>query len=169
MQEKKLIHIGTFGKPQGLKGEIKLNILTSSLEVFKALREYFLNNQESILFFKSFRKVGKNTIASLEGCKDRDAALSFKGKKIFTYKSNLPSIKNDEYYILDLVGCNVINIENLLLGNVVDIKNFGAGDLIEINHPDKKNFYIPMNEDNLIKININEKNIIVDPILGLLD
>lgn len=169
MQEKKLIHIGTFGKPQGLKGEIKLNILTSSLEVFKALREYFLNNQESILFFKSFRKVGKNTIASLEGCKDRDAALSFKGKKIFTYKSNLPSIKNDEYYILDLVGCNVINIENLLLGNVVDIKNFGAGDLIEIKNKDQKIFYIPMNKENLVDVNLSNKTITVNPIKGLFD
>ena len=64
---------------------------------------------------------------------------------------------------------NVINIENLLLGNVVDIKNFGAGDLIEIKNKDQKIFYIPMNKENLVDVNLSNKTITVNPIKGLFD
>ena len=36
-----IIHVGTFGSPIGLKGEIKINILTSSFDLFKNLGDYF--------------------------------------------------------------------------------------------------------------------------------
>ena len=169
MKRKELIHVATFGKPHGIKGEIKINIFTSSLEVFKKLGKYFYENQDPILTFKNFKKVGKAYVVSLENSNDRDIALSFKGNKIFTFKENLPAIKNNEYYILDLVGCNVINKEKLSLGRIIDIKNFGAGDLIEIKNNLNKTFYIPMNNENLLDVNIDDKIITVNPILGLLD
>ena len=84
-------------------------------------------------------------------------------------KENFSKIDEGEYYVIDLIGCNVFNLENESLGSVVNIKNFGAGDLIEITCDSKKNFYIPMNDDNLISVNILEKKIIVNPMKGLLD
>jgi ribosomal 30S subunit maturation factor RimM len=43
------------------------------------------------------------------------------------------------------------------------------GDLIEIISDNKKNFYIPMNKDNLVKIDSEKKIIIVNPLKGILD
>ena len=169
MKKNDLIHVGTFGQPQGLKGDIKINILTSSLESFKILKNYFMQDGEIILHFTALRKIGKKNIASLDGCEDRNAALDYKGKYIFSLKENFSKIDEGEYYVIDLIGCNVFNLENESLGNVVNIKNFGAGDLIEITCDSKKNFYIPMNDDNLISVNILEKKIIVNPMKGLLD
>jgi len=169
MKNKDLVHVGTFGQPQGLKGDIKINILTSSLESFKILKNYFMQDGEIILHFTALRKIGKKNIASLDGCEDRNAALDYKGKYIFSLKENFSKIDEGEYYVIDLIGCNVFNLENKSLGNVVNIKNFGAGDLIEITCDSKKNFYIPMNDDNLISVNILEKKIIVNPMKGLLD
>jgi len=169
MKKNDLVHVGTFGQPQGLKGDIKINILTSSLESFKILKNYFMQDGEIILHFTALRKIGKKNIASLDGCEDRNAALDYKGKYIFSLKENFSKIDEGEYYVIDLIGCNVFNLENESLGNVVNIKNFGAGDLIEITCDSKKNFYIPMNDDNLISVNILEKKIIVNPMKGLLD
>ena len=71
--------------------------------------------------------------------------------------------------MLDLIGCEVINMEKECLGKVIDIKNFGAGDLMEIINNGNKTIYIPMNEDNLINVDIDKKKILVNPIKGLLD
>ena len=100
---------------------------------------------------------------------NRNAALDYKGVHIFSSKEYFSKISEDEYYVIDLIGCGVFNVEKESLGIVVDIKNFGAGDLIEITTANKKNFYIPMNDDNLISVNILEKKIIVNPMKGLLD
>ena len=169
MKKNDLVHVGTFGQPQGLKGDIKINILTSSLESFKILKNYFMQDGEIILHFTALRKIGKKNIASLEGCEDRNTALDYKGIHIFSSKENFSKISEDEYYVIDLIGCDVLNVEKESLGIVVDIKNFGAGDLIEITTVNKKNFYIPMNDENLISVNILEKKIIVNPMKGLLD
>jgi 16S rRNA processing protein RimM len=169
MKKNDLIHVGTFGQPQGLKGDIKINILTSSLESFKILKNYFMQDSKTILHFTALRKIGKKNVASLEGCEDRNAALDYKGKYIFSLKENFSKISEDEYYVIDLIGCDVFNIEKKSLGIVIDIKNFGAGDLIEVTSGSKKIFYIPMNDDNLVSVNILEKKIIVNPMKGLLD
>ena len=42
MKKKELVHVGTFGQPQGLKGDIKINIFTSSFESFKMLKNFFI-------------------------------------------------------------------------------------------------------------------------------
>ena len=169
MKKNNLVHVGTFGQPQGLKGDIKINILTSSLESFKILKNYLTEDGKIIFYFTALRKVGKKNIASLKGCEDRNAALEYKGVNIFSSKENFLTISEDEYYVIDLIGCDVFNVEKKSLGTVVDIKNFGAGDLIEITSGSNKNFYIPMNDDNLTSVNIIEKKIIVNPMKGLLD
>ena len=167
MKEKDYVHVGTFGQPQGLKGEIKINIFTSSLDSFKLLKNYYIEQEKLILIFKNVKQVGKKVIASIENCQDRDDALSFKGKSIFSLREYFPKTKADEYYVLDLIGSNVIDLKQNNLGVVEDIKNFGAGDLMEINNFDKI-FYIPMNNENLISVDIFNKVIIIDPIDGLI-
>ena len=168
MKQKKLVHVGTFGQPQGLKGDIKVNILTSSFESFRMLKNYFVEGIESSLNFTSFYKIGKKHIVSINNCIDRDSALDFKGKKIFVYRKNFPKIKSTEYYVYDLIECEVFNTEKKLIGIVIDIKNFGASDLIEIQNKDLKTFFIPMNEENIKTIDINKKQILAHPIKGIL-
>ena len=53
-------------------------------------------------------------------------------------------------------------------GNVFNVKNFGASDLLETT-VNNKIFYIPMNEDNLVSIDLDKKKIIVNPIKGIID
>ena len=169
MKQNELIHVGTFGQPQGLNGEIKISIFTSSLDSFKNLKKLFFEDGKSDVNIIKIRKTEKKYFCYVKDCNDRNSAAFFKGKKIFSLRKSFPEIKFNEYYIVDLISCEVINKENLNLGKVIDIKNFGAGDLIEINNNKKKNFFIPMNKENIIKIDIQKKIIKVDPILGLLD
>ena len=133
------------------------------------LKTFFIKDEESILVFKKLRKVGKNIIGSIEQYNDRDSALLLKGKYILALRESFPQIKENEYYIIDLIGSKILDKKNNYLDIVKDIKNFGAGDLIEFHCLDKKNYYIPMNDDNLVNIDIFKKIIIVNPIDGILD
>ena len=63
----------------------------------------------------------------------------------------------------------VKTINNKLLGNIINIDNFGASDLINIKKTNNKSFYIPMNKDNIVKVDIKKKLVIVNPIKGILN
>jgi len=164
-----MVHIGTFGQPLGLKGEIKITMFISNFESFQMLQKYLKEDGETEWKFLKFRQVGNKLIAMLKDCQDRDAALAIKGKKIYSLRKNFPKTKNNEYYVIDLIGCKVKNIENQNLGIVTNIQNFGASDLIEVNNNFQKKFYIPMNNENIVSVNIRKRVIIVNPLPGVLE
>ena len=169
MNKKKIVHIGTFGQPQGLKGEIKIIMFISSFESFKKLQLYLKEDGKTEWHFVKFRHVGNKLIAMLEDCQDRDSALALKGKKIYSSRKNFPKTKSYEYYVIDLIGCKVKNIENQNLGVVVNIQNFGASDLMEVKNNFQKIFYIPMNDGNVVNVDTRKKMIIVNPMAGVLE
>ena len=55
------------------------------------------------------------------------------------------------------------------MGNIIKIDNFGAGDLVKVKRTNNKSFYIPMNEDNVVKVDLKKKLVIVNPIKGILN
>lgn len=169
MKNSNLIHIGTFTNPIGLKGEIKIKFLTLSAGSFKSLTPYLDNHGENIWNFEYLKVQNEQLIGKLKGCNNRNKAENLKYKKIFTTKDNLPKIKKNEYYVFDLINCSVVNSKKVPIGFVLDLKNFGAGDLLYIEGKNNNTFYIPMNNENVIKVDIKNKIITVDPIKGILN
>ena len=168
MSKSSLVHVGTFGSPIGLKGEIKVTMLTSSFESFKMLKVYFNEDASEKWNFIKMRTLNKNLLVHPHDCNNKDDAEKFRGKKIFSQSSTLPKTNIDEYYFKDLIGCSIFMLNGKKIGNVVSVEDFGASDLLEtkINN---KTFYIPMNKDNLVSVNLDKKEIIVNPIKGIID
>lgn len=168
MNKSNLVHVGTFGVAIGLKGEIKINLLTSNIEVFKSF-DCLYNFDCSIEWkFDSIAMRQKKCVAKLSHCKTRSEAEDLKNQKIYTFKENFPSTKDNEYYVSDLIDCKIMHSNGKDLGEVIDVSNFGAGDLLETTYNNKK-IYIPMNKENVISVNIEKKIIVVDPIQGIID
>ena len=56
-----------------------------------------------------------------------------------------------------------------VLGHINRIDNFGAGDLISVKPLKGKDFYVPMDEDNVISINLKKHIIVINPMKGILE
>ena len=168
MNKSNLVHVGTFGSPIGLKGEIKVTMLTSSFEFFQMLKVYLNKDASEKWNFIKMRTLNKKLIVHPLDCNNRDDAEKFRGKKIFSQLSNFPKTVKGEYYVKDLIGCSVIMTNGKKIGNVVNVKNFGAGDLLEtkINN---KTFFIPMNKENLVFVDLKKKKITVNLMKGIID
>ena len=65
MFRNQFIHIGTFGKPVGLKGEIKINMLTDSMHFFQQLRPFFAEDQYTIWDLQLIRMSKENMIGKV--------------------------------------------------------------------------------------------------------
>ena len=168
MNKSNLVHVGTFGSPIGLKGEIKVTILTSSFESFKMLKVYLNEDASEKWNFIKMRTQSKKLIVHPLDCNNRDDAEKFRGKKIFSQLSNFPKTNKGKYYARNLIGCSVIMINGDKIGNVVSVENFGASDLLEIKIKNKT-FYIPMNKENLVFVDLDKKKITVNPMKGIID
>lgn len=65
------------------------------------------------------RRQGDGVVVQLEGIADRGSAAALTGATIEIERSRLPRIDTGGYYRVDLIGCRVVNEENVELG-VVD-------------------------------------------------
>ena len=169
MKKKDLVHIGTFGKVVGLKGHLKILMLTSDFDTFRSLKPFYNESGKNIIDFISLKINGKKLTGLLKDINSRNLAEAFQGKKIFSERKNLFKTKKKLFYVPDLINCEVRNQKKLLLGKVMNIKDFGAGNLLNVKSSQSKFFFIPMNDENIKKIDIKNKLIIVNPIKGILD
>ena len=107
-------------------------------------------------------------IVKLKNHITRTSVEKLNRKKIFAYRKKLPKTKKNEFYIIDLINCKVQLKNRTIVGYINRIDNFGAGDLIGVKPLKGKDFYIPMNEDNIISIDLKKHIVVVNPIKGIL-
>ena len=168
MSKSNFVHVGTFGAAIGLRGEIKLNLLTSTIDVFKSLDHYYNFDQSIKWSFDSIVMRQEKCVVLPSHCKNRNDAEQLKNLKIFTFKDNFPSTDSNEYLVSDLISCEIIHKDGTFIGNVLNVDNFGAGDLLETIYKDKK-IYIPLNDDNVLSVDLDKNIIFVNPIKGIID
>ena len=168
MSNKDIILVGQFGSPLGLKGEIKVNIMTSSFEVFKDLKKYYNFDGTIAWNFENILFKNNKCVVQIKELFSREDVLGLKGQKIFSNKKFFPKTKDNEFYINDLTDCMVFLEDKSSIGKVLSVQNFGAGDLLEVKY-NKKLILIPFDKTNILSVNINKKEIIADPIPGILD
>ncbi|MDC3131965.1 ribosome maturation factor RimM [Pelagibacteraceae bacterium] len=162
------ILVGKFGSPVGLNGEIKVIMMTSTFEVFKNLKHY-INFDETIKWnFSTISFRTNKCVVKLDSYSSYEDVLKIKGQKIYSYKKYFPETRENEYYVSDLIGCKFLILENNNTGEVTDIKNYGAGDIFEVNLNDK-NYLIPFNKENIISVDLKNREITANPISGILD
>tara|TARA_Y100000590_G_C15144633_1_gene797460 strand:- start:60 stop:569 length:510 start_codon:yes stop_codon:yes gene_type:complete len=164
-----LLHVGTFGRPQGLKGHIKIIMHTSNFDSFKSLAPYFNENKDFVYEFDKLDLMNGKLVGQIKNCLSRNCVEKFYGKKIFIEKNKLSKTNDNQHYVFDLVGCTVKTSKNIILGKVISINNFGAGELMNVKNTEGKYFYLPINSENILSIDVKNKNIIANPLKGLID
>jgi len=80
---------------------------------------------------KQCRPQGSTVVAELEGVPDRDVAESMRGYTIHVSRQYFPQVKSDEYYWVDLIGCQVFGGGNRL-GIVREVLDNGAHAILRV-------------------------------------
>ena len=80
------INIGRIVKPQGLKGEVKLQLSTNNLAVFNNLKEIYIGNSSAKI--EHLRLKGNFVYIKLKGIDDIDKAELLRGKEVYIDKKD---------------------------------------------------------------------------------
>ena len=79
------------------------------------------------------REQGKTIVAQLKDINNREQASSMIGVDIYIEKSQLPALEEGEYYWEELIGLEVINQQQVVLGKVSSLVDTGANSVIIVN------------------------------------
>jgi len=126
-----LILTGIIIGVHGLQGHIIVKSFTDpTLNITKLALVNELQENVKIKFVR--QNPNGNLICKFNEINNRTEAEPLKGYKFFCMLSALPSPSEDEFYIEELKGLEVLDQDHKLLGKITNIFNFGAGDIVEI-------------------------------------
>jgi 16S rRNA processing protein RimM len=157
-----MVVMGRVGAPFGIKGWIKVQPFTHSLDGLLEHRAWWLGRDGR--WGKS--KVedgavhGRSLIAKLEGCEDRQAAARLKGFEVAIPRDEFPASAAGEYYWSDLIGLEVTNREGVLLGRVVRLIETGASPVLVLEGERER--LIPLAQPVVVSVDVADSRLIVD-------
>ena len=152
------LKIGLIVKPQGIKGELKVQPLTDDINRFNNLKEVIIDDK-TYRVEKSI--IGGNTVfITLFGISDRNVAETFRGKFLSVTRENALPLKEGRYFIVDIVGCKVVTDEGIVVGEVTDVTS-ARTDIFTLKTADGKVCRFPFLKELIVKVDVENKNIVL--------
>jgi len=129
----RLVALGVFGAPQGVRGEARVKSYTREPEAIAAYGPLTDARGARRFVLEAVRPLkDEMLVARVSGVTTREAAAALTGLELFARREQLPPPDADEFYYDDLVGLAAVTREGAPLGHVVALSNHGAGDILEI-------------------------------------
>jgi len=165
---RELIKIGSISTTKGLKGEFKVYALDEELYYLEVGDQIFIEGVFENLYIEKITMHKDLVVLKLENYNRIDQVKSYKNQNVFIDSKNIKLEKSDEILADDLLGFEVINEENCVLGKVVNVIGSKVQAVLVIENGDNE-WMLPYVEKFVVDIVIDEKRIIVDPIEGMVE
>ena len=163
-----MIEIGKIVNTHALRGEVKIQPWCDDPEIYFDLEELYIMGN----FYELEKaRIHKNfVIAKLVGIDSIEQAEKFKNTVVEVEKEALGELPEGVYYICDLLGCKVETESGINLGTVDDVIKTGSNDVYVLKDTkNKKPILIPVLPETILKVDIENKLIIVKLLKGLID
>lgn len=138
-----LVLLGKLGAAWGVNGWIRVWSYTADPENLLNYKTFIARCGDKIekLSLLEGRSQGRSLVALFEGLTDRKLADQWTGCEIGILREELPALKADEFYWVDLVGLRVVNVDGRDFGQVESLIGTGANDVLVV--VDEETVYIP--------------------------
>ncbi len=164
------IKIGKIVNAVALRGEVKIYNY-SDLERFEELDTVILANrkQSKEYSIENVRYQKNMVIVKFKGVNDRNQAEALKDFEVFITEEDLRELPEDTFYIRDLIGCKVKDLESgNVIGTISDVLQNTAQDLYQVDLEGGKQVFIPAVAQFVKDVKIAEKLVEVTLIPGFL-
>lgn len=161
---KGMVMVGAVAGAFGVKGEIRLRAFTEQSEGVISYGPLYGEDGKVLLKPKSWRQLKDGVAVIAAEVKTREEAEKLRGLKLFVPRANLPAPAEDEFYVVDLLGCQAEALDGKVLGEICAVWNFGAGDIIEYRPPNGgPNVRITFTRETAPLVDLTGKRVVLDP------
>lgn len=148
-----MVVVGKVLKPRGLKGEVKIQVLTNKAEVFESASALMLDKKK----FEISRGMvqGQYAYCLFKGVDSIEKADLLRGMPVRVERSAL-NLADDEILASDLIGFKVEGARGEWYGSVVEVENHGGSDVIVT-----EQHSFPYEDEFVVETNMQTRTIIV--------
>jgi 16S rRNA processing protein RimM len=143
-----LVRVGRVGRPHGVGGAFVVEDASEDPERFAVGSELLVGGEQARV--EESKRAGGRVVIRLDRRAERGSALEVP-------RSSLPATEEDEYYVADLIGLEVVEQEGRPLGKVRDVANYAANDVLELD----SGLLLPLVEDCVRQVDLDAGRIVV--------
>ena len=158
--------VGRILAPWGIRGEVKVEVLTDFPERFAPQKVVYLNARP--LEIESCRPHKQHLVVKLATIDSVEDAERLRGQDLTIPRSELYPLPEGQYYTFQIIGLDVLTTEGQYLGQVTDIMAT-AGNDVYIVEGEGGEILIPAIEDVVKSIDLKKGKMVIEAIKGLLD
>jgi 16S rRNA processing protein RimM len=127
------LNVGRIGRAHGILGEATIEVRTDLAEERFAIGAKLETDSHGDLTVKSGRVHNGILLLGFEGIDDRNSVEKLRDVLLFSQVDiDEPGFEEDDYHVLQLVGCQAYLVDGDLLGEVTDVLNLPGQDVLSI-------------------------------------
>lgn len=169
MQEE--FRVGVISNTHGVKGELKVFPTTDDVLRFKRLKNIRLvgNKRELEAEIENVRFFKNMAIVKFVGYDDINDVIGFKGMDLIIDRNDAVELKENEYFISDIIGARVELEDKSPLGTVKNVIITGANEVFEIESEVYGIILVPSVKECIKKLDIKNNLLVVSLLDGMVN
>lgn len=169
MTMEEFLKVGVITAPHGVRGDVKVFPTTDDPQRFRDLKQVYLDDSGADARKVSGVKYVRNLVVlHLDGIDTVEEAQRFRQRELFVDREHALPLGENEFYIADLVGADVVTETGEELGILRDVLQTGANDVYIVDSPEYGEVLIPAIRQCVIKVDISASRVTVRLLPGLL-
>lgn len=165
-----LLEIGQIVNSYGIKGFLKVVPFTDNVHRYNDLKTIYIEKNKKLIKMEIEEvKYHKNLVLiKLKGIDDINDTLEYKNCYIKIDRKDAVELPEDTYFIVDLIGLEVVTEEGLLLGTLIDVFPTGSNDVYVVKDELGKQTLLPAIGEVIKDVDIENKKMVVHLLEGLI-
>jgi len=164
--DSQFIVVGQVIAPWGVRGEIKVEVMTDFPDRFSPQEELHIDGHPLTIERSRWHK--GRVILKLATVDSVEAAEQLRGRFLEVPRSKLRPLPQDQYYRFQLIGLDVLTTEGEILGQIAQVLPTGSNDVYVV--PTKEGeLLIPAIDDVVKAVDLGRGCMVIEIIHGLLE
>lgn len=159
--------MGKIVNTHGIRGELKIQPWCDDPELFRELEYFYIDNRRYEI--KKTRLHKNCIIALVEGITSINEAELLKNRVVTIEREVLGTLPEGTYYIADLEDLEVRTGDGRALGRIDEVIKTGSNDVYVLKETGGKPILIPVIDEVVKEVNIDEGYVVVELLKGLID
>lgn len=169
------VEVGRVSGAWGVKGALRVVPFSGAPEALFSSKRWFVAPPEDavpgrarpgprLLRIVQAREQGGAVVATVDELDDRDVAQAMSGWRIAVSRASFPTPGNEEFYWVDLIGCEVLNRQAEPLGQVESLLETGPHCVLRLSSRDGEGQprLVPFVSAYVDNVDVAARRIVVD-------
>ncbi len=170
MNKDDMFRVGVIASTHGVRGEVKVFPTTDDPKRYNKLKRVYMDSKEGLieLHVSGVKYFKKFVIVKFKEYNNINEIEKYKGLDLLIKRKDAVPLEKGEYYIKDLLGLEVESEQGSILGEIIDVLQTGANDVYVVKDKNDKEILLPVIEECIKKVDLENKKVIVHIMEGLL-